>query len=72
MISAIPRLYTDLLTVEGICTEQNDSLSSCMKKSKQVTKLLYSIQVERHEKPTSEYYFSRVAQNINFHLQNHR
>ena len=39
-----------MLTVEGICTEQNDSLSSCMRKSKQVTKL----QVERHEKPTSE------------------
>ena len=43
-----------MLTVEGICIEQNDSLSSCMRKSKQVTKLLCSIQVERHENPTSE------------------
>ena len=57
VINTIPRLYKDMLTVEGICTEQNHSLSSCMRKSKHVTKLLhvYYIQVERHENLTSIY-----------------
>jgi len=45
MVSAIPSPYNDMLTVEGINTEQNDSLSSCMRTSKQVKKLLYSIHV---------------------------
>ena len=61
VINTIPRLYNDMLTVEGICTEQNHSLSSCMIESKQITKSLYvySIQVERQEKPISVYWSLR-------------
>ena len=52
-----------MLTVEGICTEQNDSLSSCMRKSKHFTKLLYSIHIERHAKPTSELTWETIFSN---------